>query len=242
MIPAHLLSYLAASPSFVHAAPSSTSLITTRSDGKPCPVINGEALAPCGSACYSRYIYTCPSGQDLVLRPPQRGVFRLVAEGGLSSSSSSAVTGQPMTACRLVWRIGGKTCSRCPTGAPGGAPPCPAGDVAAVTLLGDVGEGSMSAEVAGGQAIYVTRDFTVGYQPAHMSTLPDGARLDKFRAFAGGGFFNTLGGMYGWAVCGDGVTKQLHVKNSTNANELKNCVGINLRVEDYDGPGAFQYI
>lgn len=166
MILAHLLVYVVAA--------SSTSLITARSNGKPCPTINGEILAPCGSACYSRFIYTCPNGEDLVLRPPPQGAFRLVAEDGPSSSSaSSAVAGQPMTACRLAWRIGGKTCSRCP----GSAPLCPAGDVAAVALLGDVGEASMSAEVAGGQAIYVTRDFTVGYQPAHMSTPPDGARL-----------------------------------------------------------------
>lgn len=234
MMPSYLLSCIAATASLVQAT-TTTSLVAARSDGKPCPVINGETLAPCGAACYSRYIYTCPDGESLVLRPAAPGPFRLYAEGG---PAAGAVTGQPMTACHLRWSVGGQTCSRCPTGAPAR---CPAGDVAVLTLSNS-GEGSMSAEVAGGQALFVTRDFTVGYQPAHTSTLPDGAKLGEFQAFAGGGFFSALGDLYGWAVCGDGDTKELHVKNATNANELKNCLGVNLRIEDYDGPGAFQYI
>ncbi|OAA62144.1 carbohydrate-binding module family 52 protein [Cordyceps fumosorosea ARSEF 2679] len=136
--------------------------VTVRID--PCAPVNGEVLAHCGPVCYSLYRFTCGDGRHLTELPAPTGAFRLRAEGdGLSPRS------QPVTACHLRWDVGGRTCSRCPQTAGGArtAPlPCPAGDVAVVALSGEDGEAGMAAEVPGGQAVYLTRNFTVGYRPA----------------------------------------------------------------------------
>lgn len=239
-------------------------------DGTLCPVINGEPLSRCGRACFSQYLYTCCNGTDLEIRPSlHRGYMTLRAEnpqdaghlfspssspypgGGeqqsnsnSNKSSSSIVDGRPMTACNLAWHIGGRTCSYCPVPAVDPAL-CPAGDATALSAATN----AMDVAVPGGQRFFLTERWTVGYTPAHSALVPNGSTTAGFRAFQDGGFFNLLDGAWGWAACGGGggggkeEQMTLHVRNSTNSEELRGCVGLNLRIEKFeaDEEAAWQY-
>lgn len=99
----------------------------------------------------------------------------------------------------------------------------------------------MDVVVPGGQRFFLTRDWTVGYTQAHSALMPNGSTTAGFRAYEGGGFFNLLDGARGWAACGRGAQRVLHVRNGTNDGELAGCVGLNLRVERFEGVGAWQY-
>lgn len=229
-------------------------------DGTLCPIVNGEPLSLCGHACFSQYLYTCCDGTDLQIRPTLRqGYITLRAgnpqDGGYASpsfpppssphpgdgknkSSRGVVDGKPMTACGLAWHVGGTTCSYCPVPVVDPAR-CPAGNVTALSAASN----AMDVTVAGGQRFFLTARWTMGYTQAHSAMVPDGATTAGFRAFADGGFFNLLDGAWGWAACGTGTRRVLHVRNSTNGAELRGCVGLNLRVEDFEGDeqGAWQY-
>lgn len=148
----------------------------------------------------------------------------------------SVVDGKRMTACRLAWNVGGITCSYCPV--PQVDPTrCPAGNVTALSAASN----AMDVVVPGGQRFYLTEGWTVGYTQAHSALMPNGSTTAGFRTFEGGGFFNLLDGAWGWAACGNGEQKVLHVRNSTNAEELRGCVGLNLRIEQFEDVGAWQY-
>ncbi|KAM3506884.1 hypothetical protein MY11210_007371 [Beauveria gryllotalpidicola] len=227
-------------------------------NGALCPVINGEPLGLCGRACFSKYIYTCHNGTDLRIRPPLRKGFSTLRaenlrERGEDASPSSSlppssspcpggyknhtggVDGKPMTACGHAWNIGGSTCSYCHTPT---VPHCPSGNVTALSTA----RNSMLVMVAGGQRFFLTADWTVGYTIAHSAFEPPGSTKEGFTTFAGGGFFNLLDGAWGWAACGQGEQKSLHVRNSTNEEELRNCTGLNLRIEEFEGLSpAWQY-
>ncbi len=163
--------------------------------------------------------------------------------GSKNKSSSGVVDGRPMTACNLAWNIGGRTCSYCPVPAVDPAL-CPAGGVTALSAATN----AMDVAVPGGQRFFLTEHWTVGYTQAHSALVPNGSTTAGFRAFEGGGFFNLLDGAWGWAACGGGgkgeeAQRTLHVRNSTNGEELRGCVGLNLRIEGFeaDEEAAWQY-
>lgn len=224
-------------------------------DGILCPIVNGEPLALCGRTCYSKYVYTCRDGTELLIRPlMQHGRIFLRAEnpqdvssppasshpipgGGPGPAAVIGVDGQLMTACRLAWNVGGITCSYCPV--PQVDPTrCPEGNVTALSAATN----AMDVVVPGGQHFFLTEGWTVGYTQAHSMLMPNGSTVAGFWAFEGGGYFNVLDGAWGWAACGQGEQRVLHVRNSTNANELRGCVGINLNILPFeDDAGAWQY-
>ncbi|KAM3458193.1 hypothetical protein NHJ13051_009531 [Beauveria bassiana] len=212
-------------------------------NGRLCPVINGEPLGLCGRTCFSKYMYICHNGTRLLTRPPLRtGFSTLRAENPREREEvagqknyTNGVDGKPMTACGHAWNIGGNTCSYCHTKT---VPNCPSGNVTALSMA----RNSMLVMVPGGQRFFLTADWTIGYTSAHSAFEPPGSTKAGFRTYAGGGFFNNLNGAWGWAACGQGEQKRLHVRNSTNRQELKGCTGLNLRIEEFEGlRPAWQY-
>lgn len=206
-----------------------------------CPVIAGEPLSFCAGACYSKFMYQCVSNTLSELPQVAQGTpFTLTA-----SNPALPIDGKPITACGQHWSIDGQTCSYCPDVVGSN---CPAGKD--TVIAASDGTAAMDVVVPGGQLVYLGPDWNVHYTQAHSAYIPSGSLLTGLKAYHGGGFVNLNGNGYGWAACpptasgGGGEDGwNLVAKNSSNAGNLNNCFGVNLKVNELPTGtvGAWQY-
>lgn len=162
-----------------------------------------------------------------------------------ASNPALPVDGRPVTACGQHWSIDGQTCSYCPDQV---GSSCPAGN--ATVIVASEGSAAMDVMVPGGQVVYLDPYWNVGYGQAHSAYIPPGSLLEGLKAYHGGGFVNLNGNGYGWAACpptasggGGGSGWNLVAKNASNAGNLGNCYGVNLKVNELPQGtvGAWQY-
>ncbi|KAK4200503.1 carbohydrate binding-domain-containing protein [Triangularia verruculosa] len=200
-----------------------------------CPVTAGEGLSYCNGACYSKFMYTC-NNNILALLPTAESAFTLT----VSNPALPLLDGKPVTAQGLRLWLSGETKSYCPSVVD---PNCPPGNVTSIAA-GGYGGASMNTMVPGGQQVYLTPDWNVGYTQAHSAYIPPGSTSTGFAAYQGGGFINLNGNGWGWVACPPrasgpaGPEWTLYGRNSTNAESLNYCTPINLKVTPYPGQGA----
>lgn len=203
-----------------------------------CPITAGEPLSHCAGACYSKFMYTC-TNNVLELLPPVDTPFTLTVD-----NPSMPIHGRPVTAGGLHWMLNGETSSYCPDQV-GSA--CPPGNTTVIVASG--GRASMSVMVPGGQQAYLDPYWNVKYTQAHSAYIPPGSITTGFGAYLGGGFVNLNEGSWGWVACpprasgGGGPAWNLVAKNATNADIVKDCTPINLKVNPLPSGtvGAWQY-
>lgn len=107
----------------------------------------------------------------------------------------------------------------------------------------------MDVDVPGGQRAFISPDSTVAYTQAHSIYIPSGSRTDAFGAYLGGGLVNVAGDGRPWVACpppihSDSMPWALYARNSTNADQFKDCPAVNLvtvPLEDRLGVPAWQY-
>ncbi|KAI9710237.1 MAG: hypothetical protein M1820_002730 [Bogoriella megaspora] len=126
-----------------------------------CPVVNGDILKRCGTACYSQYNYTCSADHALTPLPHAIGPFILQV-----LSSDSNLDGHYVQACTQKFWIGEGPCTFCPEDITK-AGQCP---TATQTQLFE-GHG-MNVAVPGGQRYYLNPDGAFSYTVAHSNYTP----------------------------------------------------------------------
>ncbi|KAK4221436.1 carbohydrate-binding module family 52 protein [Podospora fimiseda] len=204
-----------------------------------CPVTAGEGLSYCNGSCYSKFMYTC-TNNVLTLLPPVQGPFTLTVW-----NPTLPIQDTPVTAGGLRWSLNGNTSSYCP----GVVPPseCPPGTTTSIVSAN--GYAAMNVKVPGGQLVYLTPDWQVGYTQAHSAYIPSGSITGGFGAYEGGGFVNLNGNGFGWVACPirasgpTGGVWQLFGRNETNGASLSYCTPINLKINPTPAGefGAWQY-
>jgi len=155
------------------------------------------------------------------------------------SNPTLPIDGWDVNAGGSLLYIGGVTKSYCPEGFIGPAK-CPPGNIT-VLRVSEYGSSraGMDVTVPGGQAIYLDPFWSVAYERAHSAYVPPGSIKTGFAAYQGGGFVNLNGNGAGWVACppeasaeGDDNVWGLVGKNDTNAEGLKDCTSVNLKVHE----------
>lgn len=195
-----------------------------------CPKVNGDPTLKCGAACYLPGMYKCVDNQ-LQLLPRREGAFTLIA-----SNPNAPFHNYKIEACGRRFTITqGGPCTYCPQSVPRAA--CPAGTSTIMT------SGSLSVMVPGGQQLYVEANGALGFTQAHSLSRPPGAIMGGGPAYEGGLFFGPSHSP--WFACpvkdsGGNQIWQLFA-SLPGVTLDPACVGLNARVQNASGLGAWQY-